>query len=78
MVAVSRNASELPAASVRVPAYDIRTITTAYGAIELYSRDPGSIVGLAGRYFLQLSRHGQASMTIVSQSNRAVAEPVEE
>lgn len=73
-MAVSRNASELPAASVRVPAYDIRTMTTAYGAIELYSRDPGSIVALAGRYFLQLSRHGQGSMTIVSQSNRAVAD----
>jgi hypothetical protein len=72
---LSRNASESPpAVSVRVPAHDIRTVVTAYGTVELYSRDPGSIVALAGRYFLQLSRHGQASMTIVSQSNRAVAD----
>ena len=71
--ALSRNASEFPAISVRAP-HDVRTITTAYGSVEMYSRDPGSVVALTGRYFLQISRFGQASMTIVSQSNRAVAD----
>jgi hypothetical protein len=59
---------------VRVPAYDLRTVNSAFGPIEIYSRDVGTIVALTGRYFLQLSRSGQASMTIVSQSNRAVAD----
>jgi hypothetical protein len=57
-----------------MPVYDIRTVTTPYGPIEVYSRDAGCIVALAGRYFLQLSRQGQATMTIVSQTNRAVAD----
>lgn len=73
-MAVARNASELPAASVRMPAHDVRTITTAYGTIEVYSRDPSVMVAVVGRYFLHLTRHGQASMTIVSQANRAVAD----
>lgn len=71
---MSQNASEFPAVSVRVPAHDIRTVVTAYGTVEIYSRDAGSIVALAGRYFMQVSRRGQVSMTIVSQSSRAVAD----
>ena len=74
MIALSRNASDFPATSVRVPAYDIRTITTAYGTIEMYSRDTAVMVALVGRYFLHLTRHGPGSMTVVSQANRAIAD----
>lgn len=71
---MSRSASEHPAASVRVPAHDIRTVITPYGTVELYSREAGCVIALTGRYFLQLSRRGQASMTIVSQASRALTD----
>lgn len=43
---------------------DIRTLTTAAGLVDIYSRDPGFLVAVAGRYVVQIVKDRGTMMTV--------------
>jgi hypothetical protein len=65
--------SEYPVSNARALAVSdgIRSITTAFGVVELYSRDPDFVVAVAGRHVIQIIKK-QATMTTVSLMRRAL------
>jgi hypothetical protein len=52
---------------------DIRTLTTASGLVDVYSRDPAFLVAVAGRYVIQIIKDRGTMMT-VSLMRRALDE----
>jgi hypothetical protein len=52
---------------------DIRTLTTAAGPVDVYSRDPAFLVAVAGRYAIQIIKDRGTMMT-VSLMRRALEE----
>lgn len=60
------SSGQLPAA-----ASDIRTITTAAGVVDIYSRDPAFLVAASGRYAIQIIRD-RGTMITVSLMRRAL------
>jgi hypothetical protein len=52
---------------------DIRTLTTAAGVVDIYSRDAGFLVAVAGRYVVQIVKDRGTMMT-VSLMRRALDE----
>jgi hypothetical protein len=54
-------------------AEDVVTLTTAFGVVEVYSRDPGFVVAVTGRYFVQIIKDC-ATTTTVSLQRRALAD----
>jgi hypothetical protein len=63
---LARIHSERPVPSARVPGgqSDIRTLTTAAGLVDVYSRDPGFLVAVAGRYVIQIVKDRGTMMTV--------------
>lgn len=43
---------------------DIRTLTTSSGLVDIYSRDPGFLVAVAGRYVIQIVKDRGTMMTV--------------
>lgn len=70
-----RTESLFPPSSPRsqTVAADVRSITTAFGVIEVYSRDPAFVVAVTGRYFIQIIKQG-STMTTVSLQRHALAD----
>lgn len=69
-----RSNSTHPLSSARgVQAPDTWSIETPSGRVEVYSRDPGFVVALAGRYVIQII-HDQATTTTVSLMSRVLAD----
>jgi hypothetical protein len=65
--------SERPVPSKHAPGgqADIRSLTTASGVVDIYSRDPGFLVAVAGRYVLQIIKD-RGTMVTVSLMRRAL------
>lgn len=63
---LARIHSERPVPSARVPVTqsDVRTLTTASGLVDVYSRDPGFLVAVAGRYAIQVINNRGTMMTV--------------
>lgn len=71
---MARTESPSPlSARVSMPSSDIRTMTTAFGTVDIYSRDPAFVLAVTGRYIIQLVRQ-RATMTLVSLAGRATAD----
>lgn len=70
---MARIHSERPVPSARVPgtSSDIRTLTTASGTVDVYSRDAAFLVAVAGRYVIQIVS-GRATMVMLSLMRRAL------
>jgi hypothetical protein len=66
MLELARHASQYPVPSTRLPidADHIGTITTPYGAVDLYSRDPAFVVAVTGRYVFQIIRQRATPSTL--------------
>jgi hypothetical protein len=70
---VPRNASTLPVASARaVAAQDLRTLTTPFGVVEVYSRDREYVIAVTGPYVIQVLL--QQTPTSVSVLRRALTD----
>jgi hypothetical protein len=54
-------------------AEDVSTLNTAFGVVEVYSRDPAFVVAVTGRYYIQIIK-AHATMTTVSLKRRALAD----
>ena len=52
---------------------DLRTLTTAAGVVDIYSRDPAFLVAVAGRYAIQIIKD-RGTTTTVSSMRRALDE----
>jgi hypothetical protein len=67
--------SEYPFSNNRALAVheDIRSITTSFGVVELYSKDPDFVVAVVNRNVVQIIKK-QATMTTVSLLRRAVTD----
>jgi hypothetical protein len=70
---LARIHSERPIPSARVPgtSSDIRTLTTASGLVDIYSRDAAFVVAVAGRYVIQIVGD-RGTLMMVSQIRRAL------
>ena len=66
-----RSEPPVPSQQQPGPSSDIRTLTTASGIVELYSRDPSFLVAVAGRYVIQIVRH-RVTTTTVALMRRAL------
>jgi len=44
--------------------YDIRTLNTSSGVVDVYSRDTGFLVAVAGRYVLQIIKDRGTTTTV--------------
>lgn len=71
----ARTASEYPPSSPRsqVIRSDVGTLSTRFGVVEVYSKDPGFVVAVIGRYFVQIVKDC-ATTTTVSLQRRALAD----
>jgi hypothetical protein len=67
--------SEYPVSNGRALAapVGIRSITTAFGVVELYSKDPAFIVAVVDRYVIQIIKD-QATTTTLSLMQRALTD----
>lgn len=54
-------------------AEDVRSVTTPFGVVEVYSRDPAFVVAVTGRYVIQIIKQA-STMTTVSLQRHALAD----
>src|SRR4051794_33746510 len=68
-----RMPSQYPVSNARALAVPdgIRSITTPFGVVELYSKDPDFVVAVANRYVIQIIKK-QGTMTTISLLRRAL------